>query len=213
MPIDSPLSFGRVHLTFSRKSHSYHQVGELVTSSALHPWYKTLGPWDIGTSVTVAHQNFPRWSDALPSHSSSCPPGTPLPIAHAILAGILGHAIFAIAHPDTYLPTLRSSAFAPVYGIPIVVAAVLVLIVSVVGIVYLVSSETELLTISMLNLLETVLPIPAGVVIQILGVSLLRTNGFHGPLPNTTQAARIGAGGHALLIGIHAWRFNRRGSA
>ncbi|KAJ7816357.1 hypothetical protein B0H14DRAFT_2602734 [Mycena olivaceomarginata] len=42
--------------------------------------------------------------------------------AHSIVANILGHGILAIAHPATYVPTLRSAAFTPLYGTPIFMA-------------------------------------------------------------------------------------------
>ncbi|KAJ7665632.1 hypothetical protein B0H17DRAFT_1254759 [Mycena rosella] len=132
-------------------------------------------------------------------------------IAHAIVASILEHAILAIAKPNTYLATLRSSVFAPLYGTPIVIAAVVILTAFLVGVVCLISSEVEGKV--SLALLDAILPIPAGAVIQILGVILLKAHGFHGPFLSIMEAARIGAVGHTVLIRVHGWRFNRSGAA
>lgn len=40
-----------------------------------------------------------------------------------------------------------------------------------------------------------------------MGVALLKASGYLGELPNVTQAALIGAVGHAVLIGVQHWRF------
>ncbi|KAJ7084753.1 hypothetical protein C8R43DRAFT_318201 [Mycena crocata] len=135
-------------------------------------------------------------------------------IAHTILANILGHAILAIAHPDIYLPTLRSAAFAPIYGTPIVVAMLLACLALAVCIRCYIGSddegEDEDTPSLHLPIMEISLSIPVGVIINVLGILVLSAHGirgFYGPLPTLTEAARVGAVGNALLMTTHGWRF------
>ncbi|KAJ7146383.1 hypothetical protein C8R44DRAFT_724178 [Mycena epipterygia] len=136
-------------------------------------------------------------------------------IAHSILANILGHAILAIVHPDTYIHTLRSTVFSALYDAPIFVA---ILIMSSAGRPHAwlfapgVTCDAKVVFIFSALLLKIILPIPAGAIINVLGILVLKAHGYHGPLPNLAQAARIGAVGHAVLIGVHVWRFRQSGS-
>ncbi|KAJ7146394.1 hypothetical protein C8R44DRAFT_864164 [Mycena epipterygia] len=132
-------------------------------------------------------------------------------IAHSILANILGHAILAIAHPDTYIHTLRSTVFSALYGTPIFVAILIVAFAVLFGVALLLTCDAEV-TFVFSALLEIILPIPTGVIINVLGVLVLKAHGYHGPLPNLAQAARVGAVGHAVLSGAHVWRFRQSGS-
>ncbi|KAF7372663.1 hypothetical protein MVEN_00129500 [Mycena venus] len=67
-------------------------------------------------------------------------------IAHSIVANIVGHGILAIADAPTYVPTLPSAVFAPLYGTSIVIVGL------------------------MLLWIEIFLPIPAGVIANVIGI-------------------------------------------
>ncbi|KAJ7838929.1 hypothetical protein B0H14DRAFT_2588262 [Mycena olivaceomarginata] len=85
--------------------------------------------------------------------------------AHCIVANIIGHGILAIAHPSTYIPTLSSAAFTPLYGTPIFTAGVFVF--SVIG-VAICARSTENMG-KMILWMEILLPIPAGVIANVIG--------------------------------------------
>ncbi|KAJ7850496.1 hypothetical protein B0H14DRAFT_3451891 [Mycena olivaceomarginata] len=126
--------------------------------------------------------------------------------AHTIVANIVGHGILAIAHPPTYVPTLSSAAFTPLYGAPIFMAGVFVFSAILVAMCAR-SAET---TGRMILWMEVFLPIPAGVIANVIGVLILHRHeirGFHGQPPSLAQAASVGAIGQVVLIGIHGWRF------
>lgn len=128
--------------------------------------------------------------------------------AHSIVANILGHGILSIAHPATYVATLPSAVFTPLYGTPLFFAGACVVIATVFALATLCAHGTTT-TARMIIPLEVFLPIPAGVIINIFGVLIINRygiHGFHGQLPCLTDAARVGAVGQTVLIGIHGWR-------
>jgi hypothetical protein len=62
------------------------------------------------------------------------------------------------------------------------------------------SGET---TSRMILWMETLIPIPAGVIANVIGVLILHQHGiheFHGQLPSLAQAASVGAIGQVLLF-------------
>ncbi|KAJ6618426.1 hypothetical protein B0H10DRAFT_1947607 [Mycena sp. CBHHK59/15] len=126
--------------------------------------------------------------------------------AHSIVANMIGHGILAIVHPATYVPTLPSAAFTPLYGTPIFMAGVLVCTATLIAL----CTGSAITTAGIILFMEILLPIPAGVIANVLGVLILHRHGihgFHGQLPSLAQAASVGAVGQAILLGIHGWRF------
>ncbi|KAJ7914173.1 hypothetical protein B0H13DRAFT_1873246 [Mycena leptocephala] len=121
--------------------------------------------------------------------------------AHSIVANILGHGILAIAHPATYVPTPRSAVLTPLYGTLIFMAGAFVCIATIIALCAGSPKTTGGLILSM----EIFLPIPAGIIANVLGVSILHRHGIHGfheQLPSLAQASSVGAVGQAVLIGI-----------
>ncbi|KAJ6489602.1 hypothetical protein C8R47DRAFT_1215416 [Mycena vitilis] len=132
-------------------------------------------------------------------------------VAHCILGNILGHAVFAIADPDTYAHTLRSAVFSTLYGSLIIIGGLMGLTL-VIALCHLAISdgddedESPLRTVLCMAIFWEILAIPLGVVINVVGVLLLKRHGYEGPLPTLQQAACVGAG-QALSGATHAWRF------
>lgn len=100
------------------------------------------------------------------------------------VGNILGHGILSIAHPATYVATLPSAVFTPLYGTPLFFAGACVVIATVFALATLCAHGTTT-TARMIIPLEVFLPIPAGVIINIFGVLIINRygiHGFHGPL-------------------------------
>ncbi|KAJ6489605.1 hypothetical protein C8R47DRAFT_473515 [Mycena vitilis] len=133
-------------------------------------------------------------------------------VAHCILGNILGHAIFAIAEPDAYAHTLRSAVFSTLYGSLVIIGGLMGLTL-LTAICHLAISdgddedESPLRTVLCMAVFWEFLAIPLGVVINVVGVLLLKRHGYRGPLPTLQQAARVGAVGQALSGATHVWRF------
>ncbi|KAJ6489615.1 hypothetical protein C8R47DRAFT_1320175 [Mycena vitilis] len=111
-------------------------------------------------------------------------------IAILIVHNILGHAIFAIARPDKYLPTLRSVVFSSLYG-------------GLIG-----SSSLPLITIAVRIVLGTAFKrklfamlccVPMGVIVNVVGVKVLEGRGYQS-LPTLREAACVAAAGQAFAL-------------
>ncbi|KAJ7148002.1 hypothetical protein C8R46DRAFT_1128860 [Mycena filopes] len=139
-----------------------------------------------------------------------CDVGLGILAMQCMLSNVLGHAILAISHPDTYLPTLHSSVLSSIYGaliiIPLLLASTGALAICI-GCFSGDDSESVLPTSVVAFACELCIPVPTGVVINVVGVSILRAAGFQGPLPSLAQAAGVGAAGQALMMCTHLWRF------
>ncbi|KAJ6501091.1 hypothetical protein C8R47DRAFT_1108864 [Mycena vitilis] len=133
-------------------------------------------------------------------------------VAHCILGNILGHAIFAIAEPDIYAHTLQSAVFSTLYGSLVIIGGLMGLAQVLTAIRLAISDgddEDESLlqhTMLWLAVIWEFLAIPLGVVINVVGVLLLKRHGYQGPLPTLQQAACVGAVGQALSGAMHLWR-------
>ncbi|KAJ7291780.1 hypothetical protein C8J57DRAFT_1212213 [Mycena rebaudengoi] len=131
-------------------------------------------------------------------------------VVHAILANILGHAIFVIAQPEIYLASMPATVSVAIFGSLTLVGATfpLILLWWVLGIV-LAEGEFNIffLFATVSKVLELFLPVPMGVILNVLGVVILRKHGFQGPLLDLARAAAVGAVGQVVIIGVHFWRF------
>ncbi|KAJ7605057.1 hypothetical protein DFH06DRAFT_1150728 [Mycena polygramma] len=117
-------------------------------------------------------------------------------VAVYIVHNILGHAIFAIARPDIYLPTLRSVVFSSLYGGLIIISPVLLLAAAIVAFV------TAGWKLKLFGLLCC---ISIGVVINVVGVEVLKYRGHEG-LPTLKEAACVAAVGQAVIVVINFYK-------